>query len=125
MGQHALEHLGATQNDTQRITQVMGHHAENFVFEGIGALQLQPARREPMIGAGQVARAIRYPLLQLRIGILQLLIKDDIVEGHRKTAGKDLDQRAVGSRQLAWGFQQHHHFASAGGLYIESAIVRR
>jgi hypothetical protein len=73
-----------------------------------------------MIGACQFQRAIGDPLLKSRVGFLKLLIQDNVVEGDRQPAGEEFNKRAVGSRQLAGCFQQHHDFPSAAGLDVEN-----
>ena len=105
------QHFGAAEDDAQRILQVVGDGAENFVLEAVGALQPQPLRRQPAIGLHQRAGALGDAVLELGIGLLELLVKDDVVERDRKPAAEDLDQRAVGLRQWPLGLEQHHDLA--------------
>ena len=117
------QHFGAAEDDAQRILQIVGDGAENLVLEAVGALQPQPLRRQPAVGLHQRAGALGDAVLELGIGLVQLLIKDDVVEGDRQPAAEDLDQRAVGLRQLALGLQQHHDLASAAGADVEHGAL--
>ena len=74
----------------------MGHGAENFVLEAVGALQSQPLRRKPAVGLHQCTGALGDAILELGIGLVQLLIKNDVVERDRKPAAENLDQRSIG-----------------------------
>ena len=93
------QHFGAAEDDAKRVLQVVRDRAEDFVLEGVGALQPQPLRRQPAVGSHQGAGALRDAVFQLRIGLLQLLIQDHIVERDREPAAEDLDQRAIGVGQ--------------------------
>ena len=117
------QHFGAAEDDAERILQIVGDGAENFVLEAVGALQPQPLRRQPAVGLHQRAGALGDAVLELGVGLVQLLIEDDIVERDRKPAAENLDQRAVGLGQLALRLQQHHDFAAAAGANIEHGAV--
>ena len=54
---------------------------------------------------------------------LELLVEDDVVEGDRKPAAEDLDQRTVSLRQLPLGLQQHHDLAPAAGADVEHGAL--
>ena len=117
------QHLGAAEDHAERILQIVGDGAENFVLEAVGALQPQPLRRQPAVGLHQRAGALGDAVLELGVGLVQLLIEDHIVEGDRQPAAEDLDQRAVGLRQLALRLQQHHDLAAAAGADVEHGAV--
>ncbi len=74
----------------------MGDGAENFILEAVGALQPQPLRRKPAVGLHQRTGALGDAVLELGIGLLQLLVKNDVVERDRQPAAENLDQRAIG-----------------------------
>ncbi len=116
---HLGQHLGAAEDDAKRVLQVVGDGTENLALEGVGALQPRPLRRQPRIGLGQLAGALAHAVLEVGVGLLQLLVEDDVVEGDRKPAREDLDQRAVGVGKLLRGLQQHHELAAAAGADIE------
>ena len=117
------QHFGAAEDHAQRILQVVGDGAENFVLEAVGALQPQPLRRQPAVGLHQRAGALGDAVLELGVGLVQLLIEDDVVERDREPAAENLDQRAVGLRQLALRLQQHHDLASAAGADVEHGAL--
>ena len=117
------QHFGAAEDHAERVLQIVGDGAENFVLEAVGALQPHPLRRQPAVGLHQRAGALGDAIFELGVGLIQLLIKNDIVESDRQPAGKNLDQRAVGLRKRAFGLQQHHHFATAAGAQVKHAAV--
>src|SRR3954470_822021 len=101
----------------------MGHGAENLVLEAVRALQPQPLRRQAAVGLRQRARALGNAILELAVGLVQLLIQNDVVEGDRKPAGKNLDEGTVGFRNGTLRLQQHDDLAPAAGARIKSAAV--
>ena len=113
------QHFGTAEDHAERILQVVSDGAENFVLESIGALKPQPLRRKAAIGQHQRARALRDAVLQLRVGFVQLLIEDHVVEGDRQPAAEDFHQRAIGFRERALGLQQHDNLATAAGADIQ------
>ena len=117
------EHFGAAEDHAQRILQVVRDRAENFVLEAVGALQPQPLRREPAVGLHQRAGALGDAVLELGIGLVQLPVKDDVVERDREPAREDLHQRTVGVGERSLGLQQYHDFAPAAGAQIKHAAV--
>ena len=117
------QHFGAAEDHAERILQVVGDGAENLVLEAVGALQPQPLRRQPAVGLHQRAGALRDAVFELGIGLVELLIENDVVERDRKPAAENLDQRAVGFGQWPLGLQQHHDLAPAAGADVENGAV--
>ena len=117
------QHFGAAEDHAERILQVVGDGAENFVLEAVGALQPQPLRRQPAVGLHQRAGALGDAVLELGVGLVQLLVENDVVERDRQPAAENLDQRAVGVGQRALRLQQHHDLAPAAGAQIEHGAV--
>jgi hypothetical protein len=117
------QHFGAAEDHAERVFQVVGDGAENFILEAVGALQSQPLRRQPAIGLHQRAGALRDAVLELGVGLIELLIENDIVERDRQPAAEDFHQRPVGVGQIPLRLQQHHDFAPAAGSDVENAAV--
>ena len=59
------------------------------------------------------------------VGLLQLLVEDDVVERDRKPAREDLDERAVGVGEPLRGFEQHDELAPAAGADVEHRAPRQ
>ena len=95
-GDQFRQHFSAAEDHPEWILQIVGHGAENFVLEAVGALQSQPLRRKPAVGLHQCTGALGDAILELGIGLVQLLIKNDVVERDRKPAAENLDQRSIG-----------------------------
>ena len=75
---------------------------------------------QALVGRRQLARALAHPLLQPDVGLVQLLVEDDVVEGDRQAAAEHLDQRAVGRRRAARASPaRHDHLAAARGADVE------
>ncbi len=117
------QHFGAAEDHAERILQIVGDGAENFVLEAVGALQPQPLRRQPAVGLHQRAGALGDAVLELGVGLVQLLVENDVVEGDRQPAAENLDQRAVGIGQRALRLQHHDDFAPAAGAHVEHGAV--
>ena len=89
------QHFGTAEDHAERILQIVGDGAENFILEAVGSLQPQPLRRQPAVGLHQRTGALCDAVLELGIGLVKLLIENDIVERDRKPATENLDQRPV------------------------------
>jgi hypothetical protein len=89
------EHFGPPQDDAERILQVVRHGSQNLILEPVGPLQPQPLHGKPAIGLHQRARALRHAVFELRVGVLQLLIEDHVVECDRQPAAEDLHEGPI------------------------------
>jgi len=84
----SVQHLGAAEDDAERVLQIVGDGAENLVLETVGALQRQTLRRQAAVGLHQPRGCAGDAVLELGVGFVQLLIKDDIVERDRQPLPK-------------------------------------
>jgi len=92
----SVQHLGAAEDDASGFFRSCATVPKNLILEAIGALQPQPLRRQPSVGLHQRAGALGDAVLELGVGLVQLPIKNDIVERDRQPAAENLDQRTIG-----------------------------
>src|SRR5215831_20901372 len=113
------QHFGAAKNDAQWVLQVVGDGAQHLTLEGVGALQPRPLGGKAGIGLQEFARTLPHPLIEMGVGLLELLVENDIVERYREPATENLDERAVGIGELFARFKQNDQLTAAAGPDIE------
>ena len=123
-GGKLVEHLGAAEDDGQRILEIVRDGAQHLVLELVGASKPGPLQGQAVIGGGQGAGAVAHALLELHCRVVELLVENDVVEGDGQAAAEHLHQRAVGGGQRPPRLQQHDHLAPGGGADVEHRHLR-